>query len=71
MATYVENLIARRDKVAADLAAIDVSKPDYSIEGQSISHAANRAALLAELDTLQRLIARANGPWKIVNKGKT
>ena len=66
---YLQALITRRDNIMAELVAIELSKPDYSISGESISHASNRAAMLAEVDKITELIAKAS-PWKIQTRGR-
>lgn len=70
MATLVENLTTRRDNVAAELAALAASKPDYSIDGESVSHAANRAALTQELKDLNEMIAQMAGPCVLMHTGR-
>ncbi len=60
-ATYLENLIISRDRVALELATGDIGI-DYSIDGQSVSWTAYRAALLAELDKYIDLINSSFGP---------
>lgn len=61
MASYVENLIKRRDKVAAELAALEKSKPNYSIDGEAVQHHSNRLAMIQELKELEELIMSADG----------
>jgi hypothetical protein len=67
MATYIDLLIRRRDAIAAELAAINISKPDYSIDGESISHASNRASLMQELKMLEEMIAQGDGPAMVIH----
>lgn len=62
MATFQENLIIRRDAVMERLAALEVDKPDYSIDGESVSWASNRASLMAELKQITEMIDQAEGP---------
>ncbi len=68
--TYLENLIVRRDAIATELAALSASKPDYSIDGESISYASNRAALIAELKDLNEIIAQQQGPCIVYHTGR-
>mgnify|MGYP000405548107 CR=1 FL=1 len=68
--TYLDNLIVRRDNIAAELAAITLSKPDNSIDGESQSHASNRAALIAELKDLNEIIAQQQGPCIVYHTGR-
>lgn len=69
MATYYENLVIRRDKIAAELAVLE-SKPDYSIDGESISWASMRASLVEELKSLTELILQAAGPTVVYTRGR-
>jgi hypothetical protein len=69
MATFLENLIARRDAIAAELAGLSVSKPDYSIDGESISHASNRTALMNEMKMLDDMILDQSGPTLFYHTG--
>ncbi len=59
---YVDDLIARRDAVAAALLAIG-TKPNYSIDGQSVDHVGNRESLREELKELNEMIQEAGGPY--------
>ena len=76
MATYLENLITRRDAVAQQLADMDSDaaggKPNAT-KG-TVNHVEYRLSLLEELDKLEARIekARASGdgtPWEIVSRG--
>ncbi|QVL32341.1 hypothetical protein KIH39_00025 [Telmatocola sphagniphila] len=51
----LELLKQRKADILAALQSIGV-KPDYSVDGESFSHASNRAALLQELKTINELI---------------
>jgi hypothetical protein len=55
LATVLENLVTRRNNVALELAEL-VSKPDYSIDGQSVQWTAFKASLYKELEDLNNLI---------------
>lgn len=71
MATYQENLITARDNCAVKLAAVmsdSAHKPDYSVEGVSISWAAYCDMLSRQLDKLNGQIQAADGPFEIVNR---
>lgn len=72
MATNVENLLARKAAVCAELAALDTTKaggvPDCSAAG--IQHQAYKRGLYDELQILDRLIAAAEGPWEVVTEGE-
>jgi hypothetical protein len=66
---YLTALITRRDNIAAELAAIETSKPDYSLSGESVSHSTNRLNLLAELEKINLLITRSS-VWKLQTRGR-
>lgn len=70
MATPLENAVARRDAILTELAALSSSKPDYSIDGESVSHAQNRAALMQELKDLQAVIQQLSGPFIKRRRGR-
>ena len=52
----VENLMTRRETVAAELAAWIAQKPSYAIDGQSVQWESYRMSLLKELEDLNNLI---------------
>lgn len=58
---YLDDLIAARDRIAAELAAGDIA-PAYSIDGQAVDWTAYRRALLEELKEYTELIKEAGGP---------
>lgn len=72
MATYLENLTARRAAIAVQLAALSATaaggKPNAAATG--IDHVGYKDGLYRELEMLDRLIANAggavtdNGPWE-------
>ena len=70
MATDLENAKARRSQILAELAAITLNQPDQSIDGESMSHAGNRAQLQQELKDLQVLIQQLGGPYRIRSRGR-
>lgn len=63
MATFSENLIARRDAIGVELAALSASKagglPTARGEGLSVDHVEYRLSLLQELASLNTLINQA------------
>lgn len=63
MATFLENLITRRDAVAAELAAITSSRagglPNTSGAGAGTDHVGYKRGLYEELAELNRQIAEA------------
>jgi hypothetical protein len=69
MASFLDNLIARRNAIAAELAGLSVSKPDYSIDGESINHASNRTALMNEMKMLDDMITEQSGPTLVYHTG--
>ena len=73
MATYHENLVSRRNSIAAEFAAMvstagvpDTTKaganPNQSGDGINSDHQGHRRALMAELKDIQSMIADAGGP---------
>lgn len=76
MATYLDNLIARRNAIAAELAALGVSKagglPNTGGAGAGTDHVGYKDGLYRELRELNQQIAdaRATGggegdPWEV------
>lgn len=79
MATYIENLRARRTAVAAELAALDASQPGGLPDiggrdgGTDVKHQEYKMNLYAELEKLDKLIADAAlsddaGPFEVETK---
>lgn len=79
MATYLANLLARRDAIGTELAAITATaaggKPNASATG--IDHVGYKDGLYRELKEINDLIAAAGGavndagPWEEVALGVT
>lgn len=79
MATYLEDLTARRNAIAAELAAMSATaaggKPNASATG--VDHVGYKDGLYRELGELNKLIAAAggsttdNGPWEETTIGVT
>jgi hypothetical protein len=71
----LENLLARKSSILAELAQLTAAspggKPTYSIDGQMVDHAGYRKSLYDELAILDRLIAAARGPIEQVGKAVT
>ena len=68
------NLIASRDNISGLIAQITASpKPDYSVQGQSVSYGAYLGQLMAALRDLNDQIviqqARDDGPYEIDLRG--
>jgi hypothetical protein len=58
--SYLTDLQARRDVVAAEIAAIDATKAGGLPDGTgNVAHQAYKAGLYAELDRLKELIGEA------------
>lgn len=55
MASELDDLKTRRATIASELAAL-ASKPDYSLDGQSVQWSAHRKALIEEYRSLNELI---------------
>jgi hypothetical protein len=71
MPTYLEQLTTTRDQVAANLAAITASpKPDYTIDGQTVSWQALFESYLEQLAALEARIAAAD-PFEEHSQGFT
>lgn len=72
MATALENLLARRDAITAELAAMSVTaaggQPTYSIEGQSVQHTEYRLSLYEELNRLNLTLGQADGKFDITSE---
>ncbi|MBW3600693.1 MAG: hypothetical protein KY475_25945 [Planctomycetes bacterium] len=66
--TELEALQARKETILSELSSL-ASQPSYSIDGQWVDHTAYRQALLNELQTLNELIARAEGPTETSMRG--
>lgn len=71
MASYLDNLLTARDNVATNLAAITADpKPNYSVDGQSVSWQSLFDSYMAQLE---RLDAQINGadPFEVRSRGFT
>lgn len=74
MSTAKENLITRRDAVAAEIATIDSTnpggRPNISGGGQgTVDHAGYKRGLYEELRLLNEQIAALEDPWEISVEG--
>lgn len=73
--TDLQNLLARRSNVIAELAAMNSSsaggKPSYSIDGQAVDHVAYRKSLYDELRELNRQISILQGPFEVQGQAVT
>lgn len=69
MATALENLIARRDAICAELAVLDSTKvggkADASGGGVSVEHQNYKMNLYKELEAIEKRIAAVQGPVDI------
>lgn len=71
MPTQLENLLAARDNVAANLAAITADpKPNYTIDGQSVSWQGLFDSYVAQLEKLNAQINAAD-PYEFETRGET
>lgn len=71
MPSYVEHLQQAREQIAANLAAITTEpKPNYSIDGQSVSWQSLVESYTDQLAKLDALLA-AGEPFEIVSQGST
>ena len=69
MATDLQNLIARRSAITAQLASMSLSTPGGLPNvtgggGVSVDHVGYRKSLIDEMKELQHLIRIAEGPWE-------
>ncbi len=69
MATDLDNLLARRSSILAELAALGTSQPDYTKGNQSVQWASLRRQLMDELQSLNGMIAALGGPWEVEVRG--
>lgn len=71
----IDNLVARRSAVLAELAALDPTKagglPNILNGGVVVDHSKYKNDLYAELDRLNAMITAFEGPWEVVSKGVT
>ena len=69
MATALENLIARRDTICEELAALSSSKagglPNATGAGVSVDHQNYKLNLYKELDEIEKRITAMQGPVDI------
>lgn len=65
MATDIENLVAARSAILAQLATT-AARPNYSIDGQSVSY----DALLDRLAKLNEALAAFQGPVEVETYGQ-
>jgi len=72
MSTYLQNLIARRDAIGVELAALDATKSggkvNASLDGESHDHLGYKRGLYDELIKINSLIAAADGPFEHVSR---
>jgi hypothetical protein len=59
VSAYYDSLVTRRDNIAAQLAAIVIDTPSYSIDGQSVKSLSEQ--LTNQLESVNQLIAHADG----------
>jgi hypothetical protein len=69
MATYLENLTTTRDQIAANLVEITADpKPNYSIDGQTVSWADLFRTYTEQLAALNKTLAAAD-PFELESIG--
>jgi hypothetical protein len=59
MSAYYDALIAKRDALVAQLAAIESETPTYNVDGQSVTSPGDD--LLTKIERINKLIAEADG----------
>ncbi|MBS0207805.1 MAG: hypothetical protein JSS27_02525 [Planctomycetes bacterium] len=71
MPTYLENLLATRDQIAANLAGITAQpKPSYAIDGQQVDWQSLFNSYTQQLAELNAQIAAAD-PVEVQSRGTT
>ena len=69
--SYLDDLVTTRDQVAANLAEITANpKPNYSIDGQSVSWQSLFDSYISQLEQLNRHLAAAE-PFEVRSQGYT
>jgi hypothetical protein len=72
MATLAQNLATAREQIAARIVDITATpKPDYSIDGESISWGAYLTQLTQQLEALDKAIQRSDGPFEVRTRAAT
>ena len=75
MSTDLENLLARRANILAELAAMSSDssggKPSYSLDGQQVDHVRYRMSLYEELEAIDRRLTSLQGPVEDRGRGIT
>jgi len=67
---YVDDLVTARNNIAALLKDITANpKPDYSIDGKSVSWGSYLTQLQEQLRNLDEAIMRGDGSWEIESRG--
>ena len=71
MSSYLDDLLAARDNIAANLAAMTANpKPNYSVDGQSLSWQSLFDSYMAQLEKLDIQINGAQ-PFEVRSRGYT
>ena len=74
---YLDDLITRRDAIAAELAAGEtpagqsLRQPTVVIDGEEVATDRYVQRLYAELEQIEARLAMAGGPWEVESKGET
>lgn len=72
MATALENLTTARDNICARLAEVTASaRPNYSIDGETVSHADYIDMLNRQLETVNKQIQAMGSPFMVIMRGRT
>ncbi|MGQ0637317.1 MAG: hypothetical protein ACT4QC_22140 [Planctomycetaceae bacterium] len=75
MPSDLENLLARRSNLLAELAALNAAasggKPTYSLDGQQVDHTHYRLSLYSELESINRQIGALTGPFEARDRAVT
>ena len=66
--TYISDLTTSRNALLSELATLSSSKdrkPDYSVDGRSVSWTTYRSSLIREIKELNQMIINAGGAVEI------
>ena len=74
---YLDDLIARREAIAAELAAGETPagqsfrQPTIIVDGEEVDTTRYVQLLYFELDQIEARLAVAGGPWEVSSRGTT
>ncbi len=66
----IDSLTTAQANIAARLAEVTTkAQPNYSVDGESYSWADYVSMLTGQLETIEKAIQRAGGPYQIISRG--